>query len=414
MANPLSRTLQLYKDAYSGHPREVWALAFLTFLNRMGTLVLPFLSVYLTTQLHFSLKEAGILAMAFGLGSFSGSWLGGKLTQWIGANKVIMLSLFSSGVLLICLQFVDSFAGFFILMYITATCGESYRPAMTVASAEVVSKSQMGRTTSLLRLAINLGMAAGPSIGGFIAVTWSYGWLFWIDGVTCMISAVFFFVISLRWSRQVKNKSKEEEAESKETEAKEEEEGPPPYKNGKYLIFLLSTFLLGFVFIQFIHTLPVFIKGEWGFDERYLGILFGFSCALVVLIEMPLVQWFETNKKIRYAMWAGVLLIGVSYLVYLFPPGMWLCFLGTFLWTMGEILVLPFNNSVAINLSPTSKRGDYMSWYWMTWSLCSITGPLIGFAVADQWGFEVLWIGVLGLAIISFVILRLLGNKVVE
>ena len=76
MSGLLSRTYQLYKDSYSGHPKEIWTLVSLTFINRAGTMVLPFLTLYLTTILNFSLKEAGLLAAAFGIGSFAGAYIG--------------------------------------------------------------------------------------------------------------------------------------------------------------------------------------------------------------------------------------------------------------------------------------------------------------------------------------------------
>ncbi|MEY4865202.1 MAG: hypothetical protein RLZZ114_631, partial [Bacteroidota bacterium] len=45
----------LYTDAFSGLTRDAWVLATIMFVNRSGTMVLPFLSLYLTQALHFSL-----------------------------------------------------------------------------------------------------------------------------------------------------------------------------------------------------------------------------------------------------------------------------------------------------------------------------------------------------------------------
>ena len=87
----ISKTLQLYKDSYSGHPREIWNLVIVTLINRMGTMVLPFLSVYFTTELCFTMFEAGLLAGAFGVGSFVGTWIGGKLMDRFNARIVILM-----------------------------------------------------------------------------------------------------------------------------------------------------------------------------------------------------------------------------------------------------------------------------------------------------------------------------------
>lgn len=116
----MNKTLQLYKDAYSGHPKEVWALSGITFINRMGTMVLPFLTIYLTTILGFSLSEAGLIASAFGFGSLFGSYIGGRLSDKIGANSVIMISLIIGGLMFILLQFAMTFYELFTMIFLTA------------------------------------------------------------------------------------------------------------------------------------------------------------------------------------------------------------------------------------------------------------------------------------------------------
>ena len=73
-----------YINTFKGLSREVWWLALITFINRSGTMVIPFLSLYLTEDLKFSLSDVGWVMAAFGLGSVVGSWLGGKLTDSFG------------------------------------------------------------------------------------------------------------------------------------------------------------------------------------------------------------------------------------------------------------------------------------------------------------------------------------------
>ena len=65
-----------------------------------------------------------------------------------------------------------------------------FRPAMFVALNSYSKPENKTRTVTLIRLAINLGFSAGPAIGGIIIITMSYGGLFWIDGITCMLAAL--------------------------------------------------------------------------------------------------------------------------------------------------------------------------------------------------------------------------------
>lgn len=388
--------IQRYVNAYSGLPKEIWTLGILTVLNRMGTMVLPFLGVYLNTQLDFSLREAGILLSAFGLGSFGGAFFGGRLSDRIGPNAVILLSLSISGLFLIGLQWASGFWGLFVMIGLTALFGEAYRPAVSAAIGNYVPREERGRAVAFIRLAINLGMSAAPLIGGFVATSLGYPWLFWIDGLTCMLAATYFLTISRDWKAYVSPMHSV-------VEQTDPSPGLPPYRNRAYMIFLLASFFLGFGFVQWFHSVPVFIKTEWGFDERYIGSLMAVSCLFVIVIEMPLIHFLEKAGRIRISLILGALLIGGSYLIFLLPASLTLCFLAVACWTMGEILYLPFNNSISLNLSPEDQRGNYQSWYWMTWSLAGIAAPSLGLPFAAKFGFPTFWLlvaGVVGICLL--------------
>ena len=94
-----------YLDTFKGLSKEIWWLSLITFINRAGTMVIPFLSLYLTDNLEFSESTVGWIMSCFGLGSVAGSWLGGKLTDRIGYYKIMTVSLFLTGLLFIALQY---------------------------------------------------------------------------------------------------------------------------------------------------------------------------------------------------------------------------------------------------------------------------------------------------------------------
>ena len=105
----LQKILKNYKESFSGLSSDIWWLAFITFINRAGTMVLPFLSLYLTDYLNFTLSNVGWVMSIFGLGSLAGSWLGGKLTDKLGFYKVMVWSLFLTGLCFLGLQFANTF-----------------------------------------------------------------------------------------------------------------------------------------------------------------------------------------------------------------------------------------------------------------------------------------------------------------
>jgi predicted MFS family arabinose efflux permease len=165
------KALQAYLNNFKGFSREIWILTLITFINRAGTMVLPFLSKYLHEDLHFSLSQVGTIMVFFGIGSMLGSWLGGKLSDTIGFYKIMVFSLLTSGLLFFGLQFISSFEAMCISMFIIMTIADMFRPAMFVSLGAYAKPENRTRALTLVRLAINLGFAAGPAFG-WNTTTW--------------------------------------------------------------------------------------------------------------------------------------------------------------------------------------------------------------------------------------------------
>ena len=167
----LLRAFNKYIDNFRGFSREIWILTLITFINRAGTMVLPFLSKYLKEDLDFSYNQVKWILISFGLGSIIGSWLGGKLSDKIGFYKIMIFSLMTSGLAFFGLQFVTSFKGLLIAMFFIMVIADMFRPAMFVSLGAYAKPENRTRALTLVRLAINLGFAAGPALGGLLIMS---------------------------------------------------------------------------------------------------------------------------------------------------------------------------------------------------------------------------------------------------
>jgi predicted MFS family arabinose efflux permease len=237
-----------YINNFKGFRREVWILALITFINRAGTMVLPFLSKYLKENLHFSYSQVGWIMVAFGIGSMVGSWLGGKLSDKIGFYKIMIFSLFTSGILLFGLQYIKTFWGLCIGMFVLMSIADMFRPAMFVSLSVYAKPENRTRALSLIRLAINFGFAAGPMLGGLIIIGMGYQGLFWIDGSTCILAILLFAIL-------VKEKKK--------TPIHPEESNvlvapKSVFKDKPFWVFLFISFTSALLFFQIFTTLPLY------------------------------------------------------------------------------------------------------------------------------------------------------------
>ena len=58
----MKKLITLYKDSFSGLSRDIWLLTLVTLINRSGTMVVPFIAVYLKEGLN-SVKQKVLLLL---------------------------------------------------------------------------------------------------------------------------------------------------------------------------------------------------------------------------------------------------------------------------------------------------------------------------------------------------------------
>ena len=389
---------RVFVNAYSGLSANIWLLALVTFINRSGTMVIPFMTVYLTVDRQFTLEQAGYVMSAFGLGSLLGSWLGGWLTDKIGFYKVQFWTLFGSGLIFMSLGWLETFWPLVFGVFVLSTVGDAFRPANLTAVGSYSKPANVTRSLSLVRMAINLGWSFGPAIGGVLAAHLGYDWLFIADGLTCIIAALVMRIfLPPRRARQT------EEEEESETDIQRS-----PYRDVPFLIFTGAVILIGTSFMQFIYTLPVYFKTGLGLNEDQIGLLLALNGLAIGLTEVTLVYVLEKRFPKFAMIISGAILIGLAYVVLNIDPN-WagMAIVCMALLTVGEILNFPFCNSFAIGRSTAQTRGQYMSFYTMSFALAAILAPSIGLQVADRFGYATLWtlIGVMvAIATLAFVV----------
>ena len=385
-----------YLDTFKGLSKEIWWLALITLINRAGTMVIPFLSLYLTEDLHFEPKDVGWIMTAFGLGSFVGSWLGGKLTDKIGYYKVMVRSLLTTGLLFIGLQFLNTFASLCLGIFLVMLVADMFRPAMFVALSAYSKPENKTRSVTLIRLAINLGFSAGPAVGGLIITTMSYSGLFWVDGITCILATLLLI--------RVLHPKK---AKTLDTVINENPQSA--YKDKAFWIFLVSMTLFGIIFLQYFSTMPIYYKDIHKLTELEIGLLLGLNGAFIFLLEMPLIKWLENIKMSKATlMLIGAFLTAVSFLVLNMTPWIGILLIGMLFMTVGEMIAFPFSNAFAMERAKKGNQGEYMALYTISFSIAHIFGHNAGMQLVDTIGFDNTWYIMTGLGIICALLLWIL------
>ncbi len=391
-----------YINAYSGLPKTVWFLSLVVLINRTGSIVFFFMTLYLTSQKDFTVAEAGQMISIYGLGALFGALLGGWLTDKIGSMKVQLYSLILSGMGYLVLGYAEQSIQIAGLLFAIAVVSESFRPANATAIAEVTTPEIRARAYALNRLAVNVGVTIGPAVGGFLA-TISYLYIFWIDGFTCLAASL------LLWFFLDKFKSKVQKAEEDKNIVVES-----PWKDKIYLFALLLLLLMGFSFVQIFNTWPLYLKSFYGLFEDRIGLLLALNAIMVAFIEMPLIHNLEKYNVIKIMGLGGfLLLLGFA----LLPFGNSFLFAAAtvVVWSTGEMLVFPFMAGFISNRANDNNRGKYMGLFTFTFALALVIGPALGTWIYETYNPIILWngIGFMGVLIwFGFVLLYwLLKNE---
>ncbi|TNE54904.1 MAG: MFS transporter [Bacteroidetes bacterium] len=387
----LTGIFQFYLSSFRGLRREVWYLALITLINRSGTMVIPFLSLYLTKELSFGLDDVGSVMSAFGFGSLVGSWIGGKLTTRLGFYPVILWSLILSGIGFVLLQYVSGFWWVCLSIFLLTAISDALRPAIYVGLNAYSKVENRTRSVSLIRMAINLGFALGPALGGIIISMLSYKGLFWVDGITCVLAGfVFLSLLDAKSS----NEQKKEAAEKA---------GISPYRDFPYLLLMLIVFLIGVAFLQFFSTVPLYYHEAYKLSEDHIGLLMMLNGGLIFLIEMPLIKGLEKPSISPYLIiLVSILLMSLSFLVFNWFQGIWILVLSMAFLSIGEILNFPFLNSLSLKRAERGNMGDYMALFSIAFSLSHIVGHKLGMELVKAFGYTATWYVMGGITLLAF------------
>lgn len=381
----LKNAFQRYIDNFKGFSREIWILTIITFINRAGTMVLPFLSKYLKEDLGFSYSQVGWIMVCFGVGSMLGSWLGGKLSDKIGFYKIMIFSLLTSGLMFFVIQYITSFIGLCISMFAIMTVADMYRPAMFVSIGAYAKPENRTRALTLVRLAINLGFAAGPALGGLIIMNIGYNGLFWADGITCIVAILIFWI-------KVKEKKKS---------AFTDKEHPGEilthsvFKDKPFWLFLFTCLISGILFFQMFTTIPLYHKEQFNLTEFQTGLLLTMNGILVFFCEMPIVSYVERKKinKVKVVAF-GCVLMAVSMFLLLINTWVGILTIMMLFMTFAEMFAFPFSNSVALSRAPKGHEGRYMAIYTMSFSMAHILSAKVGMEIIEYFkkdGYQMNW-----------------------
>jgi predicted MFS family arabinose efflux permease len=244
-------------------------------------------------------------------------------------------------------------------------------------------------------------------MGGLIIMNIGYSGLFWVDGATCILAILIFWI---------KVKEKKRTLISKEEKQSLEASRVSVFKDRPFWIFLVSCLISGVLFFQLFTTLPLYHREQFDMSEFQTGLLLTMNGILIFFLEMPIVGYVERNKIDKVKMVTiGCLLMAIS--MYLLLINTWVSVLVVMMvfMTFAEMFVFPFSNSFAMSRAPKGHEGRYMAIFTMSYSMAHILSAKMGMGIIDHWGYQANWVLMGTLGVLGFILgiwtLKLVKNE---
>jgi MFS family permease len=363
-----------WKDL-GGLPRESWLIALATLVNRAGTMVMPFLVLFLTSDRGLAPSRAGLAIFVYGAVAVVWSPLAGRLGDRWGQLRMVKASLFGTALVLLLIPLFHSYGAILFGLVVLAFVSEPVRPATLALVSHLVTEDNRRQAFALNRLAVNLGMSIGPTLGGFLAEA-SFRFLFWVDAATSLLAGLVLVVVPFRAPRHFHDPTAVHPGSA--------------LADRTLLYALLALLPVLLVFFQHVSTMALYLVDTLGFRPSVYGSLFAVNTLVIVLTEVRIngvMRHWPLSRSLAIGAALATLGFGALGLAHTVPE-----VVGTvLLWTAGEMILFPSAAAYFSEISPPSRRGEYLGFYTMAFGVAFSIGPWLGTLVLESWGGPVLW-----------------------
>ena len=391
-------SLLLLIKTYSGLSSAIYVLFIARIINRMGDFVHLFMTLYLTRIIGFDVKTVGLFVMITAASGILGSVIGGKLSDHIGRKTVMVGSQFSSAAVLAVCGFLPSTMVIPVMLIIANFFTGAVRPASRSMLTDLTKNEERQKAFSLLYLGTNFGVAIGPMIAGFLFLN-HLPWIFWGDAIT----TIFAFTLVLIYVPE-SNPDEKEIKENKNSDLEKAVEGSAvrAFLSRPVLVFFsIFTVMANFIYAQMTFSLPLHLNEI--FDDKgakIFGYLMSFN-AVIVLIFTALVLSFTKRVKAVYNMAFAALLFAVGFGALSVISSIQGFLITTFIWTIGEILMVTNGSVYIANHTPINLRGRFNAITGLVFGLGYIAGPFISGLILSSGSISRLWVFILFFSILT-------------
>ena len=391
-SNSIKRVDKIYQE----YPRQFWIIVGSNFIDRVGgALIFPFFALYITKKFQVGMTEVGLLFALFSFADMFGTMIGGALTDYLGRKGMIIMGLIVSALTSLAMGLVNQLEWFYVMGVVSGLFATAAGPAHQAMLTDILPEKKRAEGFGVMRVAMNLSVAIGPAIGGFIA-SYSYLILFVADTVTSLITALIVYLV-------VEETRPEEKEESEKKGFKETFIGyGDVLKDRKFMAFVIISTIATIVYSQMYSTLSVYLRDVHGIPESGYGWLMTLNAGMVVLFQFMITRKISKHPPMLI-MALGSILYAIGFGMYGFVSAYFLFMVAMAIITIGEMVIIPVAQAYVGDAAPEDMRGRYSGVMGFSWMIPWMIGPLLAGLLIDNGYPNWVWYGSAILASISVV-----------
>ncbi|MBN2795446.1 MAG: MFS transporter [Clostridia bacterium] len=388
------------KKNYGGLPQGIYILFLAQVINRVGGFVYGFLTLYMSIKLHYTPVQIADFVVLNAVFSMVSPFLGGAFADKKGRKKLYILANgIGASIFILCGIATNSSPT--LVPYLLIIASIFFNLTGPIANAMVADlvpeENQRKRAYALIYLGINLGVAIGPILGGFLLKNY-VTWFFIGDAMTTIIGLI---LIALFVKETLMTKEQMEEIKGHESYTS----GNPLWIFLKRPILVLYTIfsLIGaFVYAQHNYGLSLHLNTFFiDSGAKYYGALMSFNAIIVLLFTLTLTELMSKLRTIHslsigalfYAFGFGILYFAKTHII--------IYVISVFMWTLGEIIIITHGNAFVMSNTPVNLRGRFSAIIGFIIGTGYVISPKIISYFLEQSGFKGVWITVGLMAFIS-------------
>jgi MFS family permease len=285
--------LKRYFSSYAGLSKACWQGITVSFVEATLSGICFFLSIYFVNTLHFDIATVGIIISFYGLGRTVGGLLGGKLSDKISPGVVSIVSLLLQSVAFFVLIKVKTVYFLMLNLFVLGVAAYGFITSNNVWVLNQCKNHEAIKlkTLSMLHAASNLGIGLSALLVSLLS-RYGFSCIFLLAGVLLFFAALYLIFVE---------KNSGSEMESHEVASIQHDAAVTEVKNNKTVLWIVlgCLFLVGLIIAQLGTTYSLFINDAFPkLGINGVSFLFALNSFLIVLIQTPLVNFFNDYNKI--------------------------------------------------------------------------------------------------------------------